>query len=142
MLKYLALGAFLLLSAHTASAQTLTVHITGIRTAEGGMRVSFFTNQEELDREAPPFEKVIPKAGMKEGRITLMLPDLPPGTYGIAVLDDVNADGKMNYRWWKPVEGYGFSNFRPGKLRKPRFAEFRFPFKEEDQVVSVELLYW
>ena len=141
MLRCLIFATFLFLSPE-ARAQTLTVTISGIRTSEGDVRVSFFCNQDEFDREAPRFERVIPKGGMKNGKITLLLTDLPPGTYGIAVLDDANGDGEMNYHWWKPAEGYGFSNCTPGKLRKPQLADFSFTFGRSDQVISIEMVYW
>lgn len=123
-------------------AQALRVQITGIRGAGGVLRVSFFGNGEEFGKEKPRYEKVVSKTGMKNGRITLLLADLPPGRYGIAVLDDENANGKMDYRWLKPAEGYGFSDLVPAKMRRPGWEEFQFDYSGVDKTVTVTLIFW
>lgn len=123
-------------------AQALRVQITGIRGAEGVLRVSFFGNGGEFEKEKPRYEKVVPKTGAKNGRISLLLSDLPPGRYGIAVLDDENANGKMDYRWLKPAEGYGFSDLVPAKMRRPGWEEFQFDYSGVDKTVTVALIFW
>lgn len=123
-------------------AQALRVQITGIRSAEGVVRVSFFGNSHEFDKEKPRYEKVVSKSGMKNGKITLLLADMPPGRYGIAVLDDENANGKMDYRWLKPAEGYGFSDLVPAKMRRPGWEEFQFDYSGLDKTVTVALIFW
>lgn len=123
-------------------AQALRVQITGIRGAEGVLRVSFFGNSQEFDKEKPRYEKAVSKTGAKNGKITLLLADLPPGRYGIAVLDDENANGKMDYRWLKPAEGYGFSDLVPAKMRRPGWEEFQFDYSGVDKTVTVDLIFW
>ena len=124
------------------SAQTLTVQVHGIRNTNGVIRISFFTTSKAFDQETPDFEKVIPKTGMPCEQLTVAFPDLPPGQYGVVVLDDENDNGKMDYRWFRPTEGYGFSGLKPEKLRRPSFKEFQFEFAEEDKTILVHLLYW
>ena len=122
--------------------QSLTVEISGIRSEEGVLRVSFFTNNLQFDEEKPQLERIVPKTGLRDGQISLVFTQLPPGTYGIVVLDDKNENGKMDYRWIWPAEGYGFSGLQPGKLRRPAFEEFRFELSEKDKTVQVRLLHW
>lgn len=122
--------------------QSLTVQITGIRSAEGVIRISFFTNSRQFDEEIPHLARIVPKTGIRDGQMTLVFSQLPPGTYGIVVLDDKNENGKMDYRLIWPAEGYGFSGLQPGKLRRPSFEEFKFDFTEKDKTVWVRMLYW
>ncbi|MBK7406693.1 MAG: DUF2141 domain-containing protein [Saprospirales bacterium] len=140
--KYVLLSAVFFLVLQSLSAQTLTVQVNGVQNTKGVIRISFFTTSQEFDREIPEFEKIIPKTGMRGGQLSVPFSDLPPGQYGVVVLDDENENGKMDYRWFKPTEGYGFSNLKPGKLRRPAFHEFQFEFMEEDKTILVYLLHW
>lgn len=142
MIRMWIVGIGFLVNFSPLPAQTLRVEISGIRSEAGEVRVSFFTHSAAFDQETPAFEKVVSKKGMREGQIVVTIEDLPPGSYGIAVLNDQNANGKMDYRWLKPAEGYGFSGLTTRKLRRPRFEEFRFNFGASDQTVKVNLIYW
>lgn len=124
------------------SVQSLTVEISGIRTAKGVVRVSVFGNAEDFEKERPLYEKTLSKSGLAEGKLTLVFSGIPPGRYGIAVLDDENENGKMDYRWLLPAEGFGFSGYTLKKLRRPRFEEFRFDLNGESKTVKVQILYW
>lgn len=123
-------------------AQNLIVQIKGIRSAEGVIIVSLFANAQEFADESPRYEKVVPKTGMRAGQLMVVFQNIPPGSYGMAVLDDTNENGKMDYKILKPTEGYGFSDFYPRKLQKPTFEKFQFSLTEEDKAICVSLLYW
>jgi uncharacterized protein (DUF2141 family) len=67
--------------------------------------------------------------------------DLPAGQYGIAVLDDENNNGKMDYGLLLPAEGCGFSNYRHAGMRKLKFEDFHFLFKPGNQIIEVSMQY-
>lgn len=69
--------------------------------------------------------------------------DLPPGTYGLALLDDENNDDKMNYSFiGLPKEGFGFSNYYLSGLFKPKFEVFKFTvLKDQKQKVQMKIRY-
>lgn len=125
-----------------AVAQRLTVKISGIRNEKGLVRVSLFTDDESFAMEKPYYDKSLSKAGMQNGRLTIVFQDIPPGWYGVAVLDDEDENRKMGYRWLIPAEGFGFSDYILKKLRRPRFEEFRFEMRGADKTVEVALKYW
>jgi uncharacterized protein (DUF2141 family) len=65
--------------------------------------------------------------------------DLPPGTYGIALVDDENSDGVMEYnRLGIPKEGFGFSDYYHTGLKKPKFNSFSFTL-EKGQKKSIKI---
>ena len=130
------------LLATLASAQTVTVRVSGVRSTEGLLRISFFASSREFEKETPCFEKSLSKAGMQNGVLNIFFHDIPPGRYGIAALDDENENGKLDYRWLLPAEGFGFSGYTLKKLRRPDFEEFQFDVGREGKTVSVHFMYW
>jgi uncharacterized protein (DUF2141 family) len=60
---------------------------------------------------------------------------LEAGTYGITLLDDENANGKIDKNFIGiPKEGFGFSNFFMTKMKKPAFDEFKVDLKTQPRV--------
>jgi len=103
----------------------LTVNIVNIRSRQGQLCIAIFRSNEEFTREKPFTEQKIPRRAGDTDSLQVHF-SLPPGEYGISVLDDTNADEQMQYRFpGIPVEGFGFSNYRQRGLKKPRFSDFR-----------------
>jgi uncharacterized protein (DUF2141 family) len=57
------------------------------------------------------------------GQARIHFAGLSPGTYGISVFHDENANGKLDTFLGIPKEGYGFSRNPPFRPRAPRFSE-------------------
>jgi uncharacterized protein (DUF2141 family) len=78
---------------------------------------------------------------VQHGELTLSL-FLKEGIYGIAILDDENNNGKMEYdKLGFPKEGFGFSDYDLRGLRRPCFSDFDFAVKDSCRNVMVRMKY-
>jgi len=112
--------------AMTMNAQEIEVVITGIRSAEGQIAIGIFNDDESFQKEKPFMEKKFEKADITNGEMRVQF-SLDPGTYGFALLDDEDSNGKMEYNFLGiPKEGFGFSDYYHTGLRKPKFDSFSF----------------
>lgn len=114
------------LFAAPANTHTVTVVVEGVRSAEGVVGIGLY------DADSPWPDKPIhfAQASKVEGQssYTLVLTDIPAGTYAVSVLDDLNANNQMdtNLFGW-PQEGFAFSNNKaPTLLGAPSFKECAF----------------
>lgn len=123
------------------SSQTLNVHISGIRSTQGNIRLAFYTTAESFDDEKALLTKTVSKAEMKNGTISVTYNGLKPGVYGIAILDDENTNQKMDYGLVLPKEGFGFSDYYHTGMSRPKFESFKFILKAEDKSVNIKLRY-
>ncbi|HQN94076.1 MAG TPA: DUF2141 domain-containing protein [Prolixibacteraceae bacterium] len=131
----------LLISRLTVFPQVLTVEISGIRSDKGVIQLSVFCDQESFSNETPRAILKFTKEGLTNGSINLTLSNLPYGKYGIALIDDTNENGKIDYRGFFPCEGFGFSNYHKRITSKPSFESFSFEFSENRKKVKIEVLY-
>ena len=127
--------------ASIANAQTLTVKISGIRNTKGVIRLAFFTSETEFKKETPKYDKIVNKNNIINGCITVSYDNIPQGKYGIALLDDENNNYKMDYSFFVPSEGFGFSDFIQSGLFKPKFEDFSFDLGNEDKTIKIVLKY-
>lgn len=119
----------------TAAAATLTVTVANIANDKGQIRIAVYDDADSW-LEAPRWEAAKP-AAVEPLRFTF---EVPPGTYGVAVLHDVNDNGKMDYRLLRlPKEPYGFSNGAVPRLGPPRFADAAFAVGEDAVAIAIEL---
>ena len=109
-----------------AYSQSITFNIIGIKKPIGNIQLGFFTNEKDYKIEKPTISKYISKKGLKNGKITVKFDDIPAGTYGVCLLDDENSNGKMDYLFFIPQEGFGFSNYYHKGMSKPKFDSFKF----------------
>ncbi len=122
-------------------SQTLKINVTGLRNNSGTVRLGFYASNESFDKEQPLFVKAEPKASAKNGILTITYENLKPGIYGIALLDDENNNDKVDYGWFLPKEGFGFSNYYHTGLTKPDLEKFSFIIKEGKTVVEIKVKY-
>lgn len=122
----------LALSFGFAAAQTLQISIKNIRTPKGKLVVAIFDNQESFKKRKPIYHQNVDKQSMKNGTVHVEIP-FKSGNFGIAVLDDANANGKMDYRMLGiPTEGFGFSDFVSKGMKNPHFSDFSFRLNENE----------
>ena len=77
------------------------------------------------------------------GILVCKVPQLPFGTYAIAVFHDLNNNGELDTSFIGiPKEPYGFSVKPRSKWRIPRFHEVKFDFKEIDQILQIRIEKW
>jgi uncharacterized protein (DUF2141 family) len=131
----------LLLSLHL-SAQNIEVLITGIRSEKGKIQLKVYKDDKSFQSDQHFKVYQIPKTESRNGQLIYKL-TLPPGIYGMALLDDENADGEMNYNFVGfPKEGFGFSNFYLTAMAKPKFEAFQFRVQSGTQYkVNMKIKY-
>lgn len=121
--------------------QSLTINVSGIRSTSGSIRLAFYNTSESFDKEKPLFIKIEPKTTMTKGVLNINYPDIKPGIYGIAILDDENSNQKMDYGFVLPKEGFGFSDYYHTGMSRPKFESFDFVLKKEIKTVSIKVRY-
>ena len=61
-----------------------------------------------------------------------ILIDLPEGSYGISLFQDLNGNKTLDFNGYVPAEKYGFSNNAPAEHGLPSFKDIAFVFKPGD----------
>jgi len=118
--------ALLLLSvmAGSASADELTVHINGLKNAQGNVRIGLYADPATFRKEAQAL--AVRQVPASPGTLDVRFADLPPGRYAIMAYHDEDANGQLNRRFGMfPTEGYGLSN-NPVISGPPAFADSAF----------------
>ncbi|WMX16412.1 MULTISPECIES: DUF2141 domain-containing protein [unclassified Aureispira] len=116
------------------------VVITNIRNNKGNLVLGFYKDGKSFSKRTPFMSKVVEKTTMKNGIVKFSLP-LPAGKYGIALLDDENKNGKADYGFLLPIEGFGFSDYYHSGVLAPTFNDFDFEVGNTDKSVTVKLKY-
>lgn len=126
---------------YSSQAQVIAMTIEGIRSNKGVVSLGIFKTQEQFAKEKPIQQQIFAKSTLKAGVLKLEF-KLEPGNYGIALLDDENKDGLMNYNWLGiPLEGFGFSNYSSSGLSRPNYSNFSFVVKPGENKVSIKMRY-
>ena len=135
--RRLAAAVFLCALAGPATAATLTVDVGNVTEAKGQIRIAVYDEETWLDTERWIAAQRIPAAA--GGNVTATF-ELPSGVYAVAVLHDLNANGKMDYRFLRlPKEPYGFSNGVVPRLGPPAFEDAKFILGDEGASIGIEL---
>jgi len=140
-MKTIFISVLLSLMASMLCSQTLTIKISGIENTNGKLSLAFFTCEQEYKSEKPKISRSISKQNLQNGTITIEYRDIPQGRYGIAVLDDENQNGKMDYSFFVPVEGFGFSNYSQTGLSKPNYNNFCFTLGSNSKTIIIKMRY-
>ena len=73
------------------------------------------------------------------GTVTVIVPDLPPGDYAVAVAHDVNKNHKVDRNiLGMPKEQWGMSNNPHATIKAPPFSAAKFSLRG-DQIVEVQI---
>jgi len=125
---------------NTANSCTITVQIGNIRNSKGRIQLQVYKNQATYSKETPWKEMYVSKENMKNNMLMYRIPNLEPGVYGIAILDDEDKDKKMKFSWLMPAEGFGFSDYFHVGLSRPKFDDFKFNLTG-DKTVKIIIRY-
>ena len=112
-------------------AQTLKVRIEGIRAPEGTIRLGFYNSEAQWKTEKSNFQRAQGKGQLRNGVLEFTFKDILPGEYAVAIADDENDNGEMDWGWLLPKEGFGFSNYELTGVRRPQYPDFKFNFLPE-----------
>lgn len=133
----LALAAFTAaqIPAHAAPpAYTLTVVVHGVNAQDGNIGVLVFNSEKGWaeDRTAALKDVVVPA---HPGTVTVTIPDLPAGDYGVAICHDVNQNHKLDKNFLgMPKEQWGLSNDPHATIKAPPFSKSRFTLKGNQEI--------
>lgn len=140
-MKAVCLALMAILFSGLAAAQSLKINITGLRNNAGVVRMGFYTNNDSFDKEEALFVKTESKASMANGVLSITYTNLKPGLYGVALFDDENNNDKVDYGWFLPKEGFGFTNYYHTGITKPNFSKFSFILGTGPKVVEIKVRY-
>lgn len=108
-------------------SQSVIIKVSGIEKSEGMLNIGLYrTAQEFLIQDKAVTQKIVPIRN-ENGEMKVEISDLSEGKYALAIMQDVNGNGKMDYNFLGvPIEPYGFSNNPNTRYRKPLFRECEF----------------
>ena len=130
-----------LLMAQAAEANktfTLTIVVDGMSSDEGNLGVLIFNGPKGWaeDRQAAFRDIAVPAV---KGTQTLKVPDLPPGTYAVALIHDVNKNHKLDKNFvGYPKEQWGMSNNPHATLKAPPIEKAQFKL-DKDMEIHIKL---
>ncbi len=119
------------------SAQTLRVRIEGVRSEDGTIRLGFYDSEAQWKTEKSSFQRAATKQGLRDGTLEFLIDDVAPGEYCVAIADDENDNGEMDWGWILPKEGFGFSNYELKGIRRPKYEDFKFQLLPEGETLIV-----
>ncbi len=117
-----------------AKTCTLTVYVEGVNSQGGNVGVLVFNSTRGWpeDIHAAYRDIVVPA---HPGVVTIKIPNLPPGTYALAVGHDVNLNHKVDKNFLgMPKEQWGMSNNPHAMLKPPPFSAAQFDLKGDAEV--------
>ena len=123
---------FLILILNTSFKATsegeLILEVTGLDLSKkGNLRIGVFKKNGFPEADKVHLGKIIP---VSSSNMKVTISKLEVGTYGIAVLQDQDKNGKMTTNLvGYPIEPYGFSNNKFGKFGPPDFSDVSFTLK-------------
>ncbi len=119
-----------------ASTHKITITFKKIRNSKGRIQLQVYRNQSSFAAENPYKLFYVSKSDLSNGSMTYTI-ELPGGTYGLALLDDENSNKKMDYSFFMPTEGFGFSDYYHSGLSRPVFDDFKFELNADKKVTMV-----
>jgi uncharacterized protein (DUF2141 family) len=106
------------------------------------MVIGVFKDDESFRKEQSYRELRCTKKDICNGEMKVQF-IIPPGTYGISILDDETGNGIMEYNFLgMPKEGFGFSDYYHTGLTLPKFDAFKFDLEEDlKKSINVRIRY-
>lgn len=112
---------------------TLRMEITGVESTKGEVSAALYTDQHSFLKFDKVFKAVSAKA--VEGVTTLVVNNIPDGTYAVAVFHDKNGNGKLDTNMLGiPKEPVAFSKAKMKTFGPPKFKECAFEIKEDMEI--------
>ena len=116
-----AAGALALAAACSAHAADLTLTIDGVNAAEGRVAAAAYDSAGSWLKGPPA---AVAQADAASPRTVLVLRDVPPGRYGVSVINDKNANGELDSNIvGTPTEPYGAIRHARGRMGPPAFED-------------------
>ncbi len=119
-------------SENVTSNIDLTVSVSNIRLEQkGNLRIGIFKKEGFPTASKAIYGKII---AVDKSKMEVNFTDIEPNTYGIAVVQDQDKNGKLSTNLVGiPTEPYGFSNNKFGTFGPPDFNEISFKLETGKQ---------
>ena len=124
-----------------ANAAELEVEITGVRSADGMVRLALYNDPDKFPKRSGSFAggDVI----AVKGSVVYVFRNLPPGLYAVAIYHDANANRRFDKNaLGLPREGFGFSNDARPVFSAPGFDAAAVTLKAPRTRIKISLAYW
>ncbi len=121
-------------------AATLDISISNLRSQKGDVLVCLSKNPKYFpDCRKDDKARKLKVAATDASNI--LITDVAPGTYAVALVHDENANGKMDMRLFLPREGFGFSRNPKIGMGPPKFKSAQFTVGTDDANYAVKMKY-
>jgi uncharacterized protein (DUF2141 family) len=122
-------------------AQTVWLTVNGFNSQKGVCLACLYRTKEGFPTKRNKALSCI-NAKITGSSATLSFPNVPPGTYALAIVHDENSNGDMDTNFMGlPKEGYGISNNRLSRFGPPTFANAAFRVETGDVKLSITMQY-
>lgn len=123
-----------------AMTATIDISVSGLRSQKGDVLVCLSKNPKYFpdcrkDSQARKLKVAATDAS------SVLITDVAPGTYAVALVHDENANGKMDMRLFLPREGFGFSRNPKIGMGPPKFKSAQFTVGADDANYAVKMKY-
>ena len=111
----------------------IEVLVTGIEKIKGEMRFALYSENNSFPSDDDLLDfKIVP---VNDDKVEVVFKVSEKGKYAIAIMHDLNKNGKMDYNFvGYPKDPYGFST-NPGIwFRRPNFEECSFDLNENTRI--------
>ena len=118
----------------------LTVSVSGLRNHRGAVRLCL-TQRADLYLKCDKDPRRIAQSLPASGAANMVLGDLDPGTYVLALLHDENENSKLDTMLKIPKEGFGFSRNPAIRMGPPTYEQVKFTIAPGHNEQAVHLKY-
>lgn len=144
MQRYLLFASLIVLSLMASREwpeASLEIKVHNIKHSFGTIWIGIYPSEEAfLDKSKARLLSVKVNHGDKQ---TIVVNDLKPGDYAMAIFHDLNGNSEMDFNWvGAPTEPFAFSKPVPSKWRLPSFSEVKVPLQKPYNTVATELNTW
>ncbi len=111
---------------------TLTVEVQNLEPGTGQVSINVFGEEDDWMRQ-PLYSATEPVS--EEAFVVFEFDDLDAGSYGVSVLYDVNANGRLDTGFLRiPKEPFGFSNNARGRFGPPGWNKVSFQIDGDTRI--------
>lgn len=124
-----------------APAARLEIDVAGLRSAKGWVRVCLSHDPRHFpDCSGDPTARRLTVPAAEAARI--IVPDLPSGSYAVALIHDENGNARLDKVFGIPKEGVGFSQNPKLSFGPPSFAAASFALDGQPVTHVVKMKYF
>src|ERR1035437_9739476 len=125
-----------------SSCPGIHVEILDIRNSTGTVSCALFESSVGFPTEYLRFATNIMAIKVRDKQARCDFEDIPPGMYALAVVHDVNMNGKDDANLLGiPKQGYGFSSDAKAFLGAPSFTAASFPYHGQNLDMTISMHY-